>query len=926
MQRRWIGVVGAVVLAGAEAAPAEAGFEVRVERVEISGGAPFVDEFDDGARSEAPTSHFVDRGATEVVEQGDTLRLTHEDGTDPVLGSDLVTLDRPLRSEGGPAVLEATFVVPAALRPDQQFGIGVFWKAPEGAPVGPLLLYVTRRSSGSASIPFSGDLLALGAGPATIPRIGDLWYEYRGRPTGYVDYIPGRYAFLSQLTVPPVAACGTADGLVVVSSGGCDALVDAVPEAPIHLRLTLDGAGAVRAAYRLDADPAFRVASAWQRPEAAAGSATAGTPRYAGLFAGSTLPSSPLAFELAGLADASGLERDGTGALVSVVGEVARAVRPTLLEGEPEESVGTFSMQSADGRDLRVAPGSLEVITGDGTLRGVAEQVSERARRDPTSGRPLRAGAAADDVCALGTEPACLPAQPMGSEAPGENQAIYTAVCSSSIGFNSLDRSVCAQSVFMGTTLPLPGVSTAQLLSLLLSGSATAVATAVNPAFLGPNAAVSRIPIVSLAIGASDGTPTGPFSLQGPNYGEGLVHNVRQTLDQVLTPAQRGLFGCGPFHGPSCDGGIPGNPFGGSAPGGLDVRRAEAAALVQAWLPAGGDATDASVAQPGTLGASAGPGCVQATAGGSTTTLPGCRTPGDPAFDASVDGADPASVHLGFPFAQVGIPFPGAAVLGPIAFASGQPFTGQAWQSETAALSFNLQTTLVALSAGGRPLDATESRFDPADGYRAGTCSYVEPWRCTEVRAFRSAVVDELPDDPSGAPARRFLWETGALYRITEATGAFEPILGGALVVPGPVATAVPGAAALVPILIPAVPVADADADGILDAKDRCPDRADGFQDDADGDAHGDACDVCTLESDPSQRDTDGDGFGNACDPDLNGDGIVNFFDLALFKARFLGTDPDADLNGDGVVNFSDLALLKRHMFQAPGPSAFPAP
>ncbi|MCC5823678.1 MAG: FG-GAP-like repeat-containing protein [Phycisphaerales bacterium] len=45
-----------------------------------------------------------------------------------------------------------------------------------------------------------------------------------------------------------------------------------------------------------------------------------------------------------------------------------------------------------------------------------------------------------------------------------------------------------------------------------------------------------------------------------------------------------------------------------------------------------------------------------------------------------------------------------------------------------------------------------------------------------------------------------------------------------------------------------------------------------------------------------------------ACLPDLNGDGVVNFFDLAIYIALFNAGDPDADLNNDGQLNFFDLA------------------
>lgn len=95
---------------------------------------------------------------------------------------------------------------------------------------------------------------------------------------------------------------------------------------------------------------------------------------------------------------------------------------------------------------------------------------------------------------------------------------------------------------------------------------------------------------------------------------------------------------------------------------------------------------------------------------------------------------------------------------------------------------------------------------------------------------------------------------------------------------------------------------------------------------DSDGDGVADANDVCILVPDGlaqphPQRDTDGDGYGNLCDADLNGDGIVNFADLAILRRVFFGRDPDADLDGDGVVNFSDLARMRAAFFQPPGPS-----
>ncbi len=99
----------------------------------------------------------------------------------------------------------------------------------------------------------------------------------------------------------------------------------------------------------------------------------------------------------------------------------------------------------------------------------------------------------------------------------------------------------------------------------------------------------------------------------------------------------------------------------------------------------------------------------------------------------------------------------------------------------------------------------------------------------------------------------------------------------------------------------------DADADGAPDDADNCTNAANG-----------------PIARDPGgnvQLDSDGDGFGNLCDPDLDGDGVVNFSDLARMKADFFRTGGPADLDGNGVVNFADLARLKARFFGAPGPS-----
>jgi len=93
---------------------------------------------------------------------------------------------------------------------------------------------------------------------------------------------------------------------------------------------------------------------------------------------------------------------------------------------------------------------------------------------------------------------------------------------------------------------------------------------------------------------------------------------------------------------------------------------------------------------------------------------------------------------------------------------------------------------------------------------------------------------------------------------------------------------------------------------------------------DVDSDGKQDGGDNCLLKPNADQRDTDGDGFGNLCDPDLNNDFVVDNADLNAMKGQFLQRHPNAnaDLNGDGKVNFNDLAILKSFMGKAPGPKA----
>ncbi|MCC5822356.1 MAG: hypothetical protein LAT64_06445 [Phycisphaerales bacterium] len=46
------------------------------------------------------------------------------------------------------------------------------------------------------------------------------------------------------------------------------------------------------------------------------------------------------------------------------------------------------------------------------------------------------------------------------------------------------------------------------------------------------------------------------------------------------------------------------------------------------------------------------------------------------------------------------------------------------------------------------------------------------------------------------------------------------------------------------------------------------------------------------------------------CPADINGDGELNFFDVAAFVALFQAQDPIADFNNDGLFNFFDFSAF----------------
>ncbi len=48
----------------------------------------------------------------------------------------------------------------------------------------------------------------------------------------------------------------------------------------------------------------------------------------------------------------------------------------------------------------------------------------------------------------------------------------------------------------------------------------------------------------------------------------------------------------------------------------------------------------------------------------------------------------------------------------------------------------------------------------------------------------------------------------------------------------------------------------------------------------------------------------------NTCAPDMNADGVLDFFDVSAFIGAFQSGAPDGDFNGDSVYNFFDISAF----------------
>jgi len=376
------------------------------------------------------------------------------------------------------------------------------------------------------------------------------------------------------------------------------------------------------------------------------------------------------------------------------------------------------------------------------------------------------------------------------------NQQAFAVICSTTIGFSGLDPTSCAQTVFGSTAVVAGVIPVSNAIGGVLAGSQV-----INNLFAPILTSGVLLPLVQLSPDPNDGSNAGTNCRQSlfvhtgpeanrPECGVGASTGTvlagfgaaNQRLGVHLTPEQEALLGCGPFWGTSCD------------DDGLDLLNTEASALLQSfngfegtvtgWLTDGDpggtvqggqrDPNTGLLIQPGTRDFVGGPVCTTVTFGGEAgQKLPGCRGPGDAGYNIAQDG-DPTGVTPDpITAAQLNAAIPGLYTGG----AGEHPFTGQPWQNEMAALSWNFQALLVTQSGSFTDALATapdlNSAIQIAYSTDPGACSFRQPQFCETPEAFFAVVGVERSTVSAGGNGRFgrrvFAWHSGG-----EAVATFE--------------------------------------------------------------------------------------------------------------------------------------------------------
>jgi hypothetical protein len=382
------------------------------------------------------------------------------------------------------------------------------------------------------------------------------------------------------------------------------------------------------------------------------------------------------------------------------------------------------------------------------------------------------------------------------------NQQLFAFICSTSIGFTTLDPSVCAQSVFNSSTV-VSGFPISEVLGLVLTGDPTGVGigAALVAALAGP-IAVSDIPFVDLGLADRDGVPGYSFATDNP-VNNGLIPGFPH-LDNHLSAAQRALLGCGPYYG-QADGGAPARPC---SVFGIDLLNAEASALTSAWITQPGvqgtSFLNLTGPAPGTVPWYAANGrfnCQRHVEDIGLVILPGCRAPGEPGYNPLVD-YDPANIGVkeaGGALPNNGVGTASALITSvfdcgvtggmegagtealPGGFCgTGNPFTGEAWYSTMDGFSWNFQMLLVVFSAigatgqdgiAGTPDDFLDvDTFDPTNPMDQDKCSWVAPQFCSNISALLSVMGRRRNTVEAGGTRRfgrhDFVWHGGSSNRL----------------------------------------------------------------------------------------------------------------------------------------------------------------
>jgi len=393
-------------------------------------------------------------------------------------------------------------------------------------------------------------------------------------------------------------------------------------------------------------------------------------------------------------------------------------------------------------------------------------QIDQKFERnvDPATGHPREQNFRG--LCTTGAEAACLtPANARTSHSA--NQQLFSFICASTVGvaavaipgandcFLALENSQTIAGLFpLGQTLNF-GLSgnAGEAFASAAIGCNSLAALLGNPSGIACGSAVAALEAAQgnfrAGFGAS-GSVFVPLSKEANDENVGV--DDPNGIAAYLSDQQEALLGCGPFYGTSCDV-TPAGPG-----GGIDLLNAEASFLMQSFVGIGGsesnplwDTTDVSRPQPGTVGYTPLPICFRNPSDGAdskTTILPGCRGPGDPGYNPLVDG-DPRTPDGGSSTAGLRL----------------HPFTGQAFRTEGAILSWNFMMLLAAVnnasSASGTPVPA--GTFDSAQPFRKGACSFANPQYCLAYRGLLGQVSIQRPSRRAGGNGKYgrtdFLWQ-----------------------------------------------------------------------------------------------------------------------------------------------------------------------